>query len=248
MPTRDRSPAAPRLGVNVDHVATVRQARQVAYPDPVTAAAIAEMAGADQITVHIRLDRRHIQERDLEVLARTVQTRLNIELAVEEEMLEIAERIRPGTITLVPERPGEVTTEGGLDLLVEGALAATTAAVKRLQAAGIEVSLFIDPDPAQVHAAVEAGATMIELNTAAYAEAEDDAARGAELDRIDAACDVAEEANLYIAAGHGLHYHNISDLADLGRIVEFNIGHAIIARAIFSGLEDAVRDMLALLR
>lgn len=248
MPSTDTSPATPRLGVNVDHVATVRQARQVAYPDPVTAAAIAEMAGADQITVHIRLDRRHIQERDLEVLARTVQTRLNVELVAEEEMLLIAERIRPGTVTLVPERPGEVTTEGGLDLLVDGAEATVTAAVTRLKEAGIEVSLFIDPDAAQVHAAARTGATMIELNTAAYAEAGNDAERRAELDRIDGACDVAEEHDLYIAAGHGLHYHNISDLADLGRIAEYNIGHAIIARAIFSGLEHAVRDMKDLLQ
>ena len=248
MPQRDRSPAAPRLGVNVDHIATVRQARQVSYPDPVAAASIAEMAGADQITVHIRLDRRHIQERDLEVLARTVQTRLNVEMVADESMLAIAERIRPGTVTLVPERPGEVTTEGGLDLLADGAAPLVTAAVKRLQAAGIEISLFIDPDAAQVDAAVATGATMIELNTAAYAEASDDAARAVELDRIDGACDVADAHGLYIAAGHGLHYHNVSALADLDRIAEFNIGHAIIARAMFSGLDAAVRDMVDLLR
>ena len=247
MPDRDSSPAAPRLGVNVDHVATVRQARQVSYPDPVAAAAIAEMAGADQITVHIRMDRRHIQERDIEILARTVQTRLNVEMAVEDEMLAIAERVRPQTITLVPERPEEVTTEGGLDLLVDGAADLVGAAVTRLRDAGLEVSLFIDPDPAQVKAAAAAGVAMIELNTAAYAEATNDAGRAEELARIDAACAVADDLGLYIAAGHGLHYHNVSELVALGWITEYNIGHAIIARAIFSGLEAAVRDMKDLL-
>ncbi len=248
MPDRDRSPAVVRLGVNVDHVATIRQARQASYPDPVAAAAIAEMAGADQITVHIRLDRRHIQERDLEVLVRTVQTRLNVEMAVQEEMLLLAERIHPHTITLVPERPEEVTTEGGLDLLAEGAAHAVRAAVTRLLAGGMQVSLFIDPDVAQVRAAGDAGVHMIELNTAAYAEASDDADRARELERIDAACAVADSLDMYIAAGHGLHYHNVCALADLDWIAEFNIGHAIIARAVFSGLEQAVRDMVDLLR
>ncbi len=248
MPKRESSPAVPRLGVNVDHVATVRQARQVTYPDPVAAAAIAEMAGADQITVHIRMDRRHIQERDIEVLARTVQTRLNVEMAVEEEMLAIAERIRPQTITLVPERPEEVTTEGGLDLLGPGAADLVKSAVTRLRAADMEVSLFIDPDPAQVQAAATAGVEMIELNTAAYAEATNDIERKGELARIEAACEVADGLDLYIAAGHGLHYHNIGELAELGWIAEYNIGHAIIARAIFSGLEPAVRDMKDLLQ
>jgi len=235
------------LGVNIDHVATLRQARGVSYPDPVPAAAIAEMAGADQITCHIRRDRRHIQERDLEVLAATVQTRLNVEMATDDEMLGIAERIRPHQVTLVPERPDEVTTEGGLDLTAPGVLEDVRAAVGRLEAAGIRVAIFADPDGPQVDGTVEVGAGTIELNTAAYADATDDASRDHELARIETAARRAAKAGLFVAAGHGLHYHNVQPLADLEIIQEYNIGHAIIARAVFAGLEDAVRDMKALL-
>jgi len=237
----------PRLGVNIDHVATVRQARGTTYPDPVAAASVAEMAGADQITVHIRLDRRHIQERDIDLLARTVQTRLNVEMVPEDEMLDIAERTSPHTVTLVPEREGEVTTEGGLELCEGPVAEQVRKAIPRLRAAGIEVSVFIDPDPAQVEAAVALGVDTIEFNTAAYAEAHVEPDRQRELDRIDAACETAAAANLFIAAGHGLHYHNVGALVDLGWVQEFNIGHAIVARAIFSGLDNAVRDMKDLL-
>lgn len=236
-----------KLGVNIDHVATVRQARGTTYPDPVAAASVAEMAGADQITVHIRMDRRHIQERDLEILARTVQTRLNVEMAPTGEMLAIAEAIRPGTVTLVPEREGEVTTEGGLDLTVGAVRAEVAAAIRRLRAADIHPAVFIDPDIAQVEAAHALGTATVELNTAAYADAEDDKVQAAELARIASAAEAANEAGLYVAAGHGLHYHNIEDLVELDLISEFNIGHALIARAIFSGLGDAVAEMKVLL-
>jgi pyridoxine 5-phosphate synthase len=236
-------PVLARLGVNIDHVATVRQARGTTYPDPVAAASVAEMAGADQITVHIRLDRRHIQERDIDLLAQTVQTRLNVEMAPEPEMLEIAERTRPHTVTLVPEREGEVTTEGGLDLCDASVRSQVQAAVPRLREAGIGVSVFIDPDPAQVQAAVDLTVDVVEFNTAAYAEAHQDAERQAEIDRLDTACESASKHGLFIAAGHGLHYHNVTALADLGWIEEFNIGHAIVGRALFSGMDAAVRDM-----
>ncbi len=235
------------LGVNIDHIATIRQARRVSYPDPVPAASIAEMAGADQITCHIRCDRRHIQERDLELLAATVQTRLNVEMAATEEMLAIAERIRPHQVTLVPERPEEITTEGGLDLTRPDVLVEARAAVGRLREAGIRVAIFADPDAAQVDATVELGAGTIELNTAAYADAETAPARDRELARIEAAAKAAAAAGLFVAAGHGLHYHNVQPLADLDLIEEYNIGHAIVARAVFSGLDDAVRDMKALI-
>ncbi len=236
------------LGVNIDHVATVRQARQVDYPDPVTAAAIAEMAGADQITCHIRMDRRHVQERDLEILARTVQTRLNVEMAATPEMLDIAARIAPHQVTLVPERPGEVSTEGGLDLTRPQTFSEVAAAVERLRRnAGIRVAIFADPDPAQVEATVRCGAAAIELNTAAYADAADEKVRARELERIAVAGKESVAAGLFLAAGHGLHYHNVQPLVALQLIEEYNIGHALIARAVFSGLEAAVRDMKALL-
>ena len=235
------------LGVNIDHVATVRQARRVAYPDPVPAAAVAEMAGADQITTHIRLDRRHIQERDLELLVRTVQTRLNVEMAVEQEMLAIAERIRPHQITLVPERPEEVTTEGGLDLTRSSIRATVDGAMPTLRGLGCTVAVFADPDVAQVEATLDCGAGAIEFNTAAYAEAASEERRQVELERIRSCAEAARSAGLYVAAGHGLHYHNIAALVELDIIEEFNIGPAIIARAIFTGLDAAVRDMKALL-
>jgi pyridoxine 5-phosphate synthase len=236
-----------KLGVNIDHVATVRQARGTTYPDPVTAAAVAEMAGADQITVHIRMDRRHIQERDLELLARTVQTKLNVEMAPTAEMLAIAESVQPATVTLVPEREGEVTTEGGLDLTIESVRRDVEAAVLRLRRAGIHPAVFIDPEREQVEACRALGAATVELNTAAYAEAGTDEDRARELDRVAAAAEAAAEAGLYVAAGHGLHYHNIEALVDLDVVSEFNIGHSIVARALFSGLGDAVADMKALL-
>ena len=236
-----------RLGVNIDHVATLRQARQAPYPDPVAAAMVAELAGADQITCHIRMDRRHIQERDLELLARTVQTRLNVEMVSEPEMMSIAESIRPHQVTLVPERPEEVTTEGGLDLTAAAILEESRRATATLRNLGIEVAIFADPSPGQVEGVVACGAGAIEINTAAYAEASTDAARRVELARIEACATSAAQAGLYVAAGHGLHYHNIGPLVGLGRITEYNIGHAIIARAIFSGLDAAIRDMKALL-
>ena len=235
------------LGVNIDHVATVRQARRVSYPDPTAAAAIAEMAGADQITCHIRMDRRHIQERDLEILIRTVQTRLNLELAATEEMLAIASAIRPHQVTLVPERAGEVTTEGGLDLSLQATRDAVTAAVGQLQDLGIRVATFVDPSPEQVAASHACGVRTVELNTAAYSEAVSDSQRESELGRIELSARAALDRDLFVAAGHGLHYHNIQSLTALGLIAEYNIGHAIVARAVFSGLAAAVRDMKALL-
>jgi pyridoxine 5-phosphate synthase len=235
------------LGVNIDHIATLRQARGVSYPDPVFAASIAEMAGADQITCHLRCDRRHIQDRDLEVLMATVQTRLNVEMATDEEMLALAERLRPHQVTLVPERPNEVTTEGGLDMTLSGVLDEVRSAVARLKQAGVRCAIFADPDVVQVDATVAVGAGTIELNTAAYADAPDAQTRERELRRIERAARKAAKAGLFVAAGHGLHYHNVQALADLEVIEEYNIGHAIVARAVFSGLEDAVRDMKALL-
>jgi pyridoxine 5-phosphate synthase len=234
------------LGVNIDHVATIRQARQAEYPDPVPAAAIAEMAGADQITCHIRMDRRHVNERDIEVLARTVQTRLNVEMAATDEMVAIAVKLRPHQVTLVPEREGEVTTEGGLDLTRDGTFADAASAVETLRRAGIQVSIFADPDVEQVEATVRCGATAIELNTAAYSEAEGKE-RDRELERLDRAGRAAAAAGLFVAAGHGLHYHNVQPLVALDLVQEYNIGHAIIARAVFTGLDAAVRDMKALL-
>ena len=238
---------AARLGVNIDHVATVRQARGVDYPDPVAAAAIAEMAGADQITVHIRMDRRHIQERDIELLGKTVQTRLNVEMAATDEMMAIARELRPDQVTLVPEREGEVTTEGGLDLkqpVIAEEVAAATLALTEL---GIQVAIFADPELEQVDGVVRAGAGVIELNTAAYADAGSPAAASSELRRIEAAARRSSEAGLFVAAGHGLHFHNIQPLVALGLVAEYNIGHSLVARAIFSGLGEAVRDMKRLL-
>ncbi len=235
------------LGVNIDHVATLRQARGVTYPDPVAAAAVVEMAGADQITCHIRMDRRHIQERDLRLLGEVVQTRLNVEMAATPEMLAIAESLRPHQVTLVPEREGEVTTEGGLDLRDADTRAAAAGATSRLKELGIEVAIFADPEIEQVEHTHALGASRIELNTAAYAEASRPSQRGRELERIEAAAARASDLGLHLAAGHGLHYHNIQDLVDLGCIEEFNIGHSIVARAVFSGIAEAVRDMKVLI-
>lgn len=233
------------LGINIDHVATLRQVRGTSYPDPLHAALIAEQAGADSITLHLREDRRHIQDRDVEIMRGALQTRMNLEMAVTDEMLEIAERIRPQDVCLVPERREELTTEGGLD--VAGQLQRVTQACTRLEAAGIRVSLFIDPDPRQLEASREAGAPVVELHTGAYAEA-----HGAEqvkaLARIVEAARIGNGLGLRIHAGHGLHYHNVTAVAAIAEIVELNIGHAIIARAVFAGLPDAVREMKRLMQ
>lgn len=232
------------LGVNIDHVATLRQARGTRYPDPVQAAIEAEQAGADGITVHLREDRRHIQERDILLLTEVLQTRMNFEMAVTDEMIAFAEKIRPAHVCLVPERREELTTEGGLDVC--GNEARVQAAIERLAAAGSEVSLFIDPDPRQIEAAKRLGAPVIELHTGHYADTE-----GAEqqqaLERIRESVNYARKLGLVVNAGHGLHYHNVEAIASIPGINELNIGHAIIARALFSGLAGAVRDMRQLI-
>jgi pyridoxine 5-phosphate synthase len=232
------------LGVNVDHVATVRNARRARHPDPVHAALLAEQAGADSITMHLREDRRHIIDRDPFTFATLMRTRLNLEMAVTPEMLSIAQRLRPSDCCLVPERRSEVTTEGGLD--VAGQQTALHDAVADLAAAGIRVSLFIDPDTAQIKAARAIGAPVIELHTGAYAEA-----RGAdqvrELERLRGAARQAAQLGLTVHAGHGLDYHNVQPVAAIPEIVELNIGFAIVGRALFTGLAEAVREMKALM-
>jgi pyridoxine 5-phosphate synthase len=233
------------LGVNIDHVATVRNARGVGYPDPVTAAAIAEQAGADGITVHLREDRRHITDRDVDILAQTLQTRMNLEMAVTEEMLGIACRIKPTYCCLVPEKREELTTEGGLD--VAGQRAKITAAVERLAAHGIQTSLFIDADQTQIDAAIATGAPIIELHTGHYAEQRCDRAQLKALHTLRQAASYAHSAGLQVNAGHGLHYHNSVAIAAIPELVELNIGHAIIARAVMVGLDSAVREMKTLM-
>ncbi len=233
-----------RLGINVDHIATIRQARRCAEPDPVTAAALAELAGADQITVHLREDRRHIQDRDVRILRDTVRTALNLEMAVAEEMVAIALDVKPDQACLVPEKREEVTTEGGLD--VRGGLARVKEVTARLRAAGIAVSLFIDAEPDQIAASAEAGATSVELHTGTYANA-----RGAEkaraLEVLVAGARQADDAGLAVHAGHGLDYWNVGPVVEIEELQEVNIGHAVIARAVLLGLEQAVSDMKALL-
>ena len=238
-------PSAIALGVNIDHVATVRQARRARYPDPLYAALQAEQAGADSITLHLREDRRHIQDRDVHAMRGALQTRMNLEMAVTEEMLKIAVEVKPHDCCLVPEKRQEVTTEGGLDVLGQGARIA--AAVRTLGAAGIRVSLFIDPDAAQIEAAARAAAPVIELHTGAYADAEG-AAQARELERLRAAARLGASRGLIVNAGHGLHYHNVEPVAAISEICELNIGHSIIARAIGDGMARAVRDMKALMR
>ena len=236
----------PVLGVNVDHVATLRQARLTRYPDPVHAAHVAELAGAGQITIHLREDRRHIQDRDVRVLRETIRSRMNLEMGATAEMLAIALQTRPAMVTLVPEKREERTTEGGLD--VAGQLDALTRFAAPLLDAGIIVSLFIDPDERQVDASRATGATMIELHTGDYAEAAG-AHAAHELDKLAHATRYGKACGLTIAAGHGLDYHNLAPLvAAVPDIVEYNIGHSIVARAVFSGLEQAVRDMVTLIR
>lgn len=228
------------LGVNIDHIATLRQARGTRYPDPLQAALLAEEAGADGITVHLREDRRHIQDRDVHLLADTINTRMNLEMAVTDDMIALAERVRPAHVCLVPEKRQELTTEGGLDVV--GGHQHIADACRRLSAAGCEVSLFIDPDPEQIQAAFEAGAPVIELHTGGYAEAQGEAAR-IEHARIAAAVEFALELGLTVNAGHGLNYHNVEAIAAIPGIHELNIGHAIIARALFVGLKEAVAEM-----
>ncbi|CRL60722.1 MULTISPECIES: pyridoxine 5'-phosphate synthase [Proteus] len=234
------------LGVNIDHIATLRNARGTTYPDPVQAAFIAEQAGADGITIHLREDRRHITDRDLMLISQTVQTRLNLEMAVTEEMIEIACQTQPDFCCLVPEKRQEVTTEGGLDVV--GNEAKVADAIKRLSLAGIKVSLFIDPDHEQINAADRVGAPFIEIHTGAYADAEDEMAQEKEFMRIRDAVTYAASKGLKVNAGHGLHYHNVQRIAALPELYELNIGHAIIGRAVFSGLAPAVEEMKRLMR
>ncbi len=234
------------LGVNIDHVATLRQARGTRYPDPVQAALVAEQAGADGITAHLREDRRHIQDRDILLLKELLHTRLNLEMAVTAEMLAIASNIKPHACCLVPEKRTELTTEGGLD--VAGNLAHLHRACADLATAGIEVSLFIDPDFAQIDAAVAAGAPVIELHTGSFADAHTPASQAAELARIQVAAQYAHSAGLQVNAGHGLNFHNVEAICAIPQIIELNIGHSIIAQAVFSGLAQTVRDLKLLMR
>ncbi|HCG0472017.1 TPA: pyridoxine 5'-phosphate synthase [Pseudomonas aeruginosa] len=233
------------LGVNIDHVATLRQARGTRYPDPVKAALDAEEAGADGITVHLREDRRHIQERDVRVLKEVLQTRMNFEMGVTEEMLAFAEEIRPAHSCLVPERREELTTEGGLD--VAGQEQRIRDAVRRLAAVGSEVSLFIDPDPRQIEASARVGAPAIELHAGRYADAEDPEEQARELQRVREGVALGRSLGLIVNAGHGLHYHNVEPVAAIDGINELNIGHAIVAHALFVGFRQAVAEMKALM-
>lgn len=233
------------LGVNIDHIATLRQARGTRYPDPIQAAIEAEQAGADGITLHLREDRRHIQDRDVEMLRDIVQTRMNLEMAVTDEMVAIAERIRPDFCCLVPERREELTTEGGLDVVAQRQRISEACA--RLGEAGVKVSLFIDADPRQIEAAVASGAPYIEIHTGHYADLTDAEAADSELDRIVRAVEQASGMGLKVNAGHGLHYHNVQAIARIPQLIELNIGHAIIARALFTGLQAAVADMKRLM-
>jgi len=234
-----------RLGVNIDHVATLRNARGVRYPDPVAAASIAERAGADGITIHLREDRRHITDRDVAMLKQTLNVPMNLEMAVTDEMIDIAVKTQPTFSCLVPEKREELTTEGGLD--VAGQVENIANATKRLTDAGIQVSLFIDPDRKQIDAAKEAGAPIIELHTGQYAEADTEEEQKKELARLMEAAEYAHSIGLQVNAGHGLHYHNTLDVAQIPQMVELNIGHSIIARAVLDGLDKAVRDMREIL-
>ncbi len=235
-----------RLGVNVDHVATLRQARRGTYPDPVTAAAIAELAGAGQITIHLREDRRHIQDRDLRILRETCQTLLNLEMAATPEMVKIAYEYKPDVVTLVPERREELTTEGGLD--VAGQREQVAKIIKNLKDGEITVSLFIDPDLDQIRAAHKVDADRIEIHTGRYCEARNERERGRELSRIIDASKAAAKLGMSVAAGHGLNYDNVQPIARIQEIDELNIGHAIVGRAVLVGFERAVREMLELMR
>jgi pyridoxine 5-phosphate synthase len=234
-----------KLGVNIDHVATLRQARQADYPDPVQAAAIAEKAGADSITVHLREDRRHIQDRDIVLLRKSIRTRMNLEMALNPGIIKIALNVRPDEVCIVPERRQEVTTEGGLDAAANLALIGET--VKAFHKKGVIVSLFIDPDKKQIDAAKETGSDSIEIHTGSYANADSRGKRKKELEKIVKAAVYAHSLGLTVNAGHGLNYDNLEDIVKIGEIETLNIGHSIIARAVFSGLDKAVRDMKKLI-
>ncbi|WP_417251222.1 pyridoxine 5'-phosphate synthase [Castellaniella sp.] len=233
------------LGVNIDHIATLRQQRLTQYPDPLQAALRAEDAGADLITLHLREDRRHIQDADVKAIRPVLRTRMNLECAITPEMLAIACQIQPQDVCLVPENRRELTTEGGLDVL--GKFHEVQAAVARLQDAGIRVSLFIDPEADQIKAAVRAGASIIELHTGAFADAADDTQQAQQLARLKAAISIGVGEGLRVNAGHGLHYDNVQMIAALPGITELNIGHAIVAQAVFDGWEPAIRRMKALM-
>jgi pyridoxine 5-phosphate synthase len=233
-----------KLGVNIDHVATIRQARGGTEPDPVAAAVIAELAGADGITIHLREDRRHIQDRDLKILRQTVQTRLNLEMAANDEMVNIALAVTPDMCTLVPEKRQELTTEGGLDVRLN--METIAEAVEKLQEGGIIVSLFIDPDLDQIKAADKVGADYVEIHTGSYADAADRKTEEEELTKIGNAVRLAAKLGLGVNAGHGLNYTNIRKVVALGGVEEFNIGHSIISRAVLVGLDRAVREMAKL--
>jgi pyridoxine 5-phosphate synthase len=234
-----------RLAVNIDHIATIREARKAREPEPLGAALVAEMAGALGITVHLRGDRRHIKDRDVELLRQAIATKLNVEMAVTADMARIALAVRPDQVTLVPERPQELTTEGGLDVVQQAA--AVKDFVRQMHEAAIRVSIFLDPDGDQVHKAKAVGADAVEINTGRYTEASD-AARPAELARIVESARLAAGHDLEVLAGHGLNYSNVIAIAAIAEISELNIGHSIIARAAIVGLDRAVRDMVALLR
>jgi pyridoxine 5-phosphate synthase len=233
------------LGVNIDHVATIRQARGASYPSVLDAARIAEDAGADAITVHLREDRRHIQDEEVVALCKQVRTRVNLEMAVTEEMLAIAEFNCPTDVCLVPEKRKELTTEGGLDVLAN--FDSVKYACRRLAEAGIRVSLFVDPDLAQLDAAVECGAPVVELHTGSYADAAENRVEK-EYQRIVSAAEYGESIGLHINAGHGLHYENVQSIVRIPQLIELNIGHSIVAHALFVGLEDAVREMIELVK
>ncbi|MEW6534980.1 MAG: pyridoxine 5'-phosphate synthase [Candidatus Auribacterota bacterium] len=234
------------LGVNIDHIATIRQARRTYEPDPVWGAAIAELAGADCITVHLREDRRHIQDRDVRILRQTVQTKLNLEMANEESIIAIALDIRPDQVTLVPEKREEITTEGGLDVAAHADAIAKS--VQRFRKNGIVTSLFIDPDPAQMKASAECGAEFIEFHTGKYANAQTEKDTAEELEILTQAAKTAHRLGLRVNAGHGLNYKNVQAICKLPYLEELNIGHSIISRAVFSGLSEAVREMKDILR
>jgi pyridoxine 5-phosphate synthase len=232
-----------RLAVNIDHIATLREARKAREPEPLAAALVAEMAGAQGITVHLRSDRRHINERDLEILRQAIATRLNVEMAVTADMARVALQVRPYQVTLVPERPQELTTEGGLDVVAHSA--AVSDFTRQMQDAGIRVSIFLDPDGDQVRGAKSVGANAVEINTGRYADATSTAE--SELKRIKDAAALAARQNLEVLAGHGLNYTNVVAITTISEIVELNIGHSIVARAAIAGMDRAVRDMVALL-
>ena len=234
-----------RLAVNVDHVASVRQARGIDIPDPVTAAALVELAGAHGIVVHLREDRRHIQDRDLRILRETVKTKLNLEMAATPEMIKIAKEVRPDIVTLVPEKRQELTTEGGLD--VQSRVPELEKAIAKIRDAGIAVSAFVDPEISQIKASMEAGADIVEIHTGRYADAEGDEARSIELDKVAKAAIFASKGGLRVSAGHGLNYRNVRPVSLVKEIEEMSIGHSIIARAMMVGMTSAVREMLALI-